>query len=410
MSNSDKKTTKNLVINRIAIFTLGFYFLSLLLLFFAELGLFGLQDYLRATNQVLLLLALLILPFLVLGLSRFIQTLTIKFSGQELHIELVDLRQDISDEVERVETQLSGQVSTAEQALWPILAGYDINSDKRLAENKLIIGTKQDTSQLFFAHYLRQAIKEVIPEEQCEIRFPNGGSLKNFADTQYRWTDIYIDYTGTCCQYFNINHRNKSDEQIIEELNYCGANLGLKLLKPLGASEDYCLVMSKQTASKYNITSIRDLKIAGPNLILSADPEFLNRNDCYLGLQKYGVEFKSIRPCMIIKRYELLEAGEADVFVGYETDPQLHQDDIVRLEDPDQFFPRYMAIPVVSTETLNKIPGLESALLNLHNSISTEQLIMAVNKLSRFDQNPSVARDLAVDHLSNLKTFLQLNN
>jgi osmoprotectant transport system permease protein len=283
-----------------------------------------------------------------------------------------------------------------------MLAGVDPKSDERLSLKKprLIIGSKLDTSQIFFAQLLRQAVEAAIPNAQCETRIPNGGSLRNFADVKNRWIDMYIDYTGTCMQYFNIDHRNKSDEEIIEELNFYGKSVGLTWLKPLGASEDYCLVMSKDKADYYKIKSIRDLKSVGTELVFSADPEFLNRKDCYLGLKNYGINFKSVAACKVSERYILLESGKADVFVGYETDPQIGRGDVMRLEDPDQFFPRYMAVPLVSTNALEKIPELEHALSKLHNIMTTQDLVNAVNKISMLNGAHSEAREQAISILN----------
>jgi osmoprotectant transport system permease protein len=149
--------------------------------------------------------------------------------------------------------------------------------------------------------------------------------------------------------------------------------------------------MKKATAKKYNISGINDLIFAGRNLTFSADPEFLNRNDCYIGLQKYGIVFNSVKPCNVTNRYEFLASGEADVFVGYETDIELYKGDITRLADPDQFFPRYMAIPIVNMKTLNVITELENVLNKLSNSITTKELIISVNELNEFKMNPAVA-------------------
>lgn len=390
-------TNKIQLINRITPWLLGFYFIAILLLFLAELGVPILQDYFRATNQVLILLVLLILPVVIMGMSRFIHSLTVKISGQELHLELSELRNDVKAEVTKVESNLGGQISNAEQALWPILAGKNFACAARLQQRHIVIGSKLDPSHLFFGHLLSQCIEKFVDNSRCEIRFPNGGSMKNLADIQNHWIDLYIDSSGTCCQYFNIDHRGKTDLVIQRELNQYGEALGLTWLDPLGASEDYCLVMAPQTAAKFEIESIRDLKLTGSLLTFAGDPEFLNRNDCFLGLKRYGIEFNSVKPCRILDRYEFLRSGEAEVFVGYETDPQLIAGDVIRLTDPDQFFPRYLAVPLVSTLALEKIPELKDALAKLHNCITTDELIIAVNKLCKHNNDPDIAQGLAID-------------
>ncbi len=389
-------------IGRITPWLLGFYFLAIFMLFLAELGVLGLQNYLRATNQVLILLVLLILPVVIMGMSRFIHSLTVKVSGQELHLELVELREDVRVDVSKIEKNLAGQISNAEQTLWPLLAGKDLASDARLSGKKIIIGSKLDSSHLFFGYLLSLSIEKFVPGAQCEVRFPNGGSMKNFADLQNHWIDLYVEYSGTCCQYFNINHKGKTDQDIHQELNYYGDALGLKWLKPFGASEDYCLVMTPKKAEEYQVKTISDLKVHGPQLIFSGDPEFLNRQDCYLGMRKYGIEFKNVKPCRIIDRYELMRSGEADVFVGYETDPQLTTGEALRLADPEHFFPRYLAIPVVNQNAIEKIVGLEDAINRLYMSLTTEDLILAVNKLLKHGNDPDIAKGLAQDVLDRI--------
>lgn len=403
MENNRTEESGYNLFNKLSPFFIAFYVLIILILFLAELGMPLLEDYFRATNQVLILLALLILPFLINGMSKIVRTFTLKISGQELHLELEDVKQNFHKEVKLVETKLTQQVSTAEQAFWPILAGIDKNSDKRLEAGKLIIGSKYDTSQIFFAHILSQIVERYIPNVKCEMRVPNGGSLKNFADIKFRWIDMYIDFTGTSCQYFNISYKNKNSETIIEELNNYGKILGLKWLKPLGASEDYCLVMKKEKADKFNITSLNDLKIISPKLTFSADPEFLNRSDCYFNLRKHGIDFKTVKPCRVTNRYELMEENEADVFVGYETDPQLLDQEILKLNDTESIFPKFQAIPIVNINSIAKLDKLEETLLKLHNIMKTDDLTMAVHKLNKFQKHPSVARDLANDLLNRAK-------
>ena len=198
--------------------------IALLLFFLAELKLFGLDEHLRATNQVLILFALLILPFVLISMPAFVQSLTLKVSDKEFHVQLSELEETFTGNLGKVE-----RVSTAEQSLWPILAGEDYKSDQRLSARirKIIIGSKMDPSQMFFTELLAQSIEKWVPDTECEIRYPNGGSLRNFADVKLRWIDMYIDYTGTCCQYFNIDHKDvqgnrKPDQDIIDELNIYG--------------------------------------------------------------------------------------------------------------------------------------------------------------------------------------------
>ena len=250
MLRQKKKTS---VLSRSAPYLLFIYCFAVLLFFLAELKLFGLDQYLRATNQVLILFALLILPFVIINMPSFIQSLTLRVSDKEFHVQLHELESNFSQSINKVQQQ----VSTSEQSFWPILAGEDVFADERLSGDrpKIIIGSKSDPSQLFFTELLKLAIIHAYPNAHCEIRYPNGDSMHNFAELKYRWIDLYMDYTGTCMQYFNMHHLDengsaKSHEVITDELNRYGENIGLTWMPSLGCSEDYCLVVTPALAEE----------------------------------------------------------------------------------------------------------------------------------------------------------------
>ena len=375
-----------LVINIGFLLVFLFYLGVMILLLLAELEVPGLE-WIRATNQVLILLTLLFLPFLLLASSRVIRSISVGYSGNEIRIEL----EDVQLKVQQVNDDLSRQVGTSEQALWTILAEQDDSSRDRWQAKKLIIGSKEDTSQVFFAYFLKEWLNRNVDDlKECELKIPNGGSLKNFADLKYCWIDLYIDFTGTCCQYFNIKHQGKALNSIIHELNQRGDNLGVRWLNPLGATEDYCLVMREEDAEHFKIKTIPELALKASNLVFTGDPEFLNRKDCFLGLRShYGFNFKRIEPCHVTERYAMIEAKEPVVFVGYETDLELQPGSgLIKLQDIDQFFPSYDAIPVIQTKACDYIDGLEVQLSRLHNAMTTQDLIMQVQRLSSHDVDP----------------------
>ena len=391
------------LLNRQTAINVGFavvfllYVSLLVLLLLSELGVL---EWLRATNQVLILLALLFFPFLLLALTKAISSFTLKLPGQEIQVELFDRVKDIESEVKRVEGNISTQVSTSEQALIPILIGRDVTSSARRSSQRLIIGSKLDESHVVFAHLIGVWLENALPGLLCELRVPNGGSLKNFADLKYQWIDLYVDFTGTCCQFFNIDYQGKSVPETIRELNVYSAPLSMRWLEPLGCTEDYCIVINRETAESYGIKTLEDLRWISHELAFSGDLEFLNRQDCYLGMVKtYDLKFRRAEPCEISNRYALIDTGEVDLCVGYETDPELRRQDLMVLEDVDGFFPRYVAVPVASTEALDAIGGLEMALCQMHNIMTTEELMECVLRIRNRGRDPAIARAIAQDFL-----------
>lgn len=367
----------------------------IVLLLLSELGVL---EWLRATNQVLILASLLFLPFLLISFSRVISSLKLRLPGQEIEVEIFQRFEDVQLEVKNIGGEVSSQISNAEQALWPILVGNDMNAYHRWQNDIIVIGSKEDVSQVFFAYFLAEWIESTVKGVRCELRVPNGGTLKNFADLKYQWVDIYVDFTGTLCQFFNIDHQLKSPSEITEEIQHRLKHIGIYMLNPLGASEDYCLVVTRAVSEKYGLKVLPDLQWIANELVFSGDPEFLNRKDCYLGMvSTYNMKFKRIEVCSVTERYKLLDEGEVDVAVGYSTDSELRMNNFVVLEDIDRIFPHYKAVPLVSQSALSRFEGLEASLMSLHNKVTTDNLVDNILKLQKRGLDPAIARSIAHD-------------
>ena len=66
-------------------------------------------------------------------------------------------------------------------------------------------------------------------------------------------------------------------------MNTFGQPIGVRWLTPIGATEGYA-VMQSELAQAENIRTIKDLTRIAGRLVFTADREFLNRRDCYVGL------------------------------------------------------------------------------------------------------------------------------
>jgi hypothetical protein len=199
-----------------------------------------------------------------------------------------------------------------------------------------------------------------------------------------------------------MDHRRKSPEELIAALNDFGRSIGVQWQSRLGASENYCLVIRSELAEAKGITTIEDLTRVASDLVFTADPEFLNRRDGYVGLSSaYDLDFRRVEPCRVTARYAMLDGGEADVFVGYETDPEIQSPklNLKVLEDSDGYFPDYHALPVVSTEALQRVAGLQSALDRLKGCISTPELVRLVQRIQNCRRDPAKVRKLAQEFI-----------
>lgn len=146
--------------------------------------------------------------------------------------------------------------------------------------------------------------------------------------------------------------------------------------KSYGFDNTYTFLVRKDTAEKYNLKKISDLKNVSDKLVAGVDTSWINRKgDGYDGFQKeYGFSFKNILPMQIGLVYDAVAAGKMDIVLGYSTDGRIASYDLVMLEDDLKFFPPYDAAAIADNALLKKYPDLQTALGRLEGVIDTKQM------------------------------------
>lgn len=384
---------------------------ELLLLFFllAELRI----PYLslpRATNQVILIMVLIFLPFLIPTTIAMIRNLKINISGQEFQVEFRDFHRDL----QQINNDLNSRITTSEQVLFPIVGGEDIHSKDRYTKRHLIIGSKQFPEQHILAEIVARHLENSIPGLTCERRIPNGGTLKNYADLRYGWIDCYVEYTGTGCEIMNIGHRwsegknagkTKDPDQLLADLNTISVpRHHVRWMPKLGPNNDYAIVMLADKVKALGITSISGLQVYAGRLTFTADIEFYNRRDGFPGLVNTyrDLVFKNREVCGIDQRYQLLREKKTDVIDGFLTDSSLHESQFIKLEDDQHFFPNYHCAPIVRTEALDEIDGLEKAFGMLANTMTNNMLIAMLTTYAQRNHDKAVPREQAENFLKDM--------
>jgi osmoprotectant transport system substrate-binding protein len=332
----------------------------------------------RATDHVLVLLALLFLPPLLVVAGRLLggavggAKVILKLGDFELVVE--DLKKRVAEQAGATEKldrrtqelaqEVTGKLSTAEQTLYPIIGGPNAYARSRLEKGRVVIGSKDFAANIVVAELLAQHIEAT--GVRCERQIPNGGTITNYAYLINGWIDLFVDYTGTGCLFLNVEHRGKSAGEILDELNRLSQErFGVEWLEPLGTRTNYCLVMREDIARKKNMRSISDLAAHDRGrLRFCGNHEFLNRRDGLPGLKEfYGLRFLDEAVCSYRERYRLVHEGKMDVGVGHTTDPEIGTLDLQQLVDDRAFFPDYYEVPIARTEALKVVPGLRDALL-----------------------------------------------
>lgn len=137
----------------------------------------------------------------------------------------------------------------------------------------------------------------------------------------------------------------------------------------------------------------------GGKMLGGFTPEFMGREDGYLGLKriyKLGIETVVISDAVM---YKAAFEKKLDVISGYSTDGRLKAYDLVILEDDRHIFPPYYAAPVVRQEVLDQYPELEGVLNQLSGFINDSTMIAMNYKVDQLKESPEkVALDFTKAH------------
>ncbi|RXK86131.1 ABC transporter permease/substrate-binding protein [Filimonas effusa] len=129
-------------------------------------------------------------------------------------------------------------------------------------------------------------------------------------------------------------------------------------------------------------------------------PEFMGRQDGFLGLQKvYGLTLRTVVINDMIM-YKAIAGKKLDLISGSTTDGRVKAYDLLALEDDKHIFPPYYAAPLVHHKTLEKYPQLTPVLNMLAGRIDDSTMTALNYQVDYLKQSPE---QVALD-------FLKQNN
>lgn len=162
-----------------------------------------------------------------------------------------------------------------------------------------------------------------------------------------------------------------------------------------GFANSFSFMVTKETAEKYHLKTISDLKTVANQLEAGVDTTWLKREgDGYPAFTKeYGFDFKRVYPMQIGLVYDALAAGKMDVVLGYSTDGRIGSYNLQILEDDRHFFPPYDASLVATKQILEKYPKLAPVLERLDGKISTETMQKLNYQVDNDLMEPSVVAE-----------------
>lgn len=214
--------------------------------------------------------------------------------------------------------------------------------------------------------------------------------------------DIVPEYTGVLRDFF-VDQQGSGSTSASDAEGVYGE---LKDVVPDGlvvggyskAEDKDAVVVTKETADKYELESIGDLAGVAGKLTLGGPPEWKTRQTGVPGLEKvYGVEFGKfvVTDAGGPQTLNALTDGRIDAGNLFTTNPQIAEQDLVVLDDPESLFGSQNIVPLMREEVATD--KVLETLDAVGQALDTDTLTELVGKIDIDKQDPA---DVAEQWLS----------
>ena len=174
---------------------------------------------------------------------------------------------------------------------------------------------------------------------------------------------------------------------------------GLTHLDPAQAVDQNAFAVTKDFASKHNLTTLTDLGKSGISVKLAAPAECPTRPFCKPGLEKtYGIKISGITPLAFdsVPLKQAVKTGKVQLGLVATTDATLDDFNLVVLTDDKKLQNADNLIPIVNKATLDKHPQIADAINPLAAVLTTEDL---ANLNNQVDGERKTVEDVAKAYL-----------
>jgi len=208
----------------------------------------------------------------------------------------------------------------------------------------VVVGSKHFNEGYILAEVIAQLLED--RDFRVERKFGLGGTLICFEALKNGNIDIYPEYSGTLAEAILKLPRRVSYADLRGILK---RRFEMDLLGSFGFNNSYAIALSRSLAEQRGLKRISDLA-RFPGLRFGFSYEFLNRHDGWPGLAR--IYDLAVRPVGIEHgfAYQAIRESKLDVTDVYITDGDIEKFDLFLLKDDKQYFPQYLAAPLVRAE------------------------------------------------------------
>lgn len=271
------------------------------------------------------------------------------------------------------------------------------------------VGSKQFTEQELLGYMAYESL-EANTDVTVKNEIGLGGTTTNFRAVKSDEIDLYWEYTGTAWLTLPPKHDEvitepkKIYQKVDEEFN---SEHSLDFLQRAPFNNTYVLTANPNWVEKTGVKTISDfadyVNSGNTDFTVGLNAEFEKRPDGWPGLAKhygFGDARSKIKVTNVSSglTYQTVGQGDAQVGVGFNTNPKIVKFDLEVLKDDKKFFPVYNPAPLVNKKTLEATPAIEEPLNAIAPKLSTDK-IRSLNKQVSIDG--ADARKTAREFLKN---------
>ncbi|WAU85445.1 ABC transporter substrate-binding protein [Streptomyces sp. Qhu-G9] len=200
--------------------------------------------------------------------------------------------------------------------------------------------------------------------------------------------DLLPEYQGALLHYVSPKAK-ATEEGEMQNALAMALPAGLQVL-PYGMAEDSdAFVVTRETADRYGLASLADLRKQNGKLVIGAAPEVKKREVGAVGLKDvYGVEFKEFKSLdssgPLVKG--ALKKGDVDVANLFTTDTDIVANKWVVLTDPRNLIPGQHVVPLIADRKADST--VRKALAELGNILTTADLTELNRKVDKDKKDP----------------------
>jgi osmoprotectant transport system substrate-binding protein len=276
-----------------------------------------------------------------------------------------------------------------------LVGGDDDSSAGDSATNTLTVGSANFTESIVLGEIYAQLLesKGITVSRKLNI----GAREVYLTAIEDGSVDLLPEYIGSLLAYYSPDAGATAEDEVYSDLKTALPD-GLEVLDKSKAADNDVLVVTKETAAKYDLHSLSDLAGISDDLTVGAAPEFRARTTGLVGLKTlYGVDL-NFKPLDAGGPLTLKAIKNGDIQIGefFSTQPVVKDEGFVILDDPKHLSPAENVVPLIRTDAVT--PEITDALDKLSATLTSDDLVKLITKIDVDKQSVAdVAKQFLTD-------------